>query len=237
MNLQMLWALGICIALTITAKGQKPLQDTISITPFPEARVLLVSRDIDKLVRENNFEVLKNQFIADMKESAKDSDFPAQPREAIYMVAADGRRRIKAKPEELAPFDPVKEINEFSAGLPPVHYTIYDLARMMEYHIFLKTTEQLTQLTDINFTSIQAPLEARRKSVLKSVKVEVERENNSWQVTPFISRRSMILELSTGFNVSLFNSTLSPGLSIHFDFVFLNKHRIPRYKIGTSFTM
>jgi hypothetical protein len=237
MKLHMLWAWMICIALSVSAAAQKPLSDTIAITPFPDSKVLLIGPDMNKLVKENNFELLKNGFITDMKESAKDADFPANAKEAIYLVAADGRRRIKAKPEELTPFDTDKEISTFSAGLPPVHYTIYDLRNAMEYHIYLKDPQQLDLLSAINFTTIQMPVEAQGKSVSKVTKLEVERENNEWQVIAPRPIRSATLELYAGFNASLFNSTLSPGISGHVDFLFLTKHRTPRYKIGTAFTL
>ncbi|RYF84208.1 MAG: hypothetical protein EON98_09595 [Chitinophagaceae bacterium] len=45
-----------------------------------------------------------------------------------------------------------------------------------------------------------------------------------------------MLELYPSFGIGSFNSVISPGLGIHVDLVFLNKHRLPIYKLGSSAT-
>lgn len=234
---QMLQALGLCFALTTFSNAQTITNDTVSITPLQGSRILLVGRQMKTLLRENNFELLKNQFIADMKVSAKDNDFPASPMEVIYLVAADGRRRLKTKPQELVSFDTQKEMREFSDGLPPFHYTIYDLGKQFEYHLYLKNAEQLYQLADINFKTIMDAIEAKEKKPNAYTKIEVEGDNKDWQVNPVKIKKAVLLELSTSYGIALFNSSLSPVLGVHGDITFHNKYRMPQYKIGTSFSL
>ena len=237
MNNKMLKALGYCLALTLASNAQTKYADTIAITPLPGSKVFLIGNKMSSLLKENNFEVVKNQFISDMKKSAEDKAFPVDPKEAIYMIAADGRRRLKAKPEELAPFDTQKEINDFDAGLLPVHYSIYDLKKGFEYHIYLSDAQQLDQLSAINFSLALAAINDKEKLDRKYAKIEIEQDNDAWKTNGLPKARMALLELSTSFAVGLFNSTLSPGLGVHIDFHFKDKYLLSRYKVGGGLTL
>jgi hypothetical protein len=236
MQKKMLLALGLCFALYVSTNAQNAPSDTIAITPLQGTKILLVGNSMERLVKENNFELQKNQFVTDMKEASKEPGFE-DTKEVLYFVAPDGRRRLKAKPEELVPFDTQKEIQSFSSNLPPYHYTIFDLQRQFEYHIFLTQPLQLEELTGMNFTLAINALEAKEKKAKSFVRINVEQDNKEWKVTPTKQNRGVVLELSTSFAVGLYNSTLSPGLGVHADFVFMNKYRVPKYKIGTGFTL
>lgn len=235
MQKKMLAALGLCFA--ISASAQNIPSDTIVITPLTGTKVLLIGNSMDRIMKENNFELQKNQFATDMKEAFKEPGFADDTKEVIYLVAPDGRRRLKAKPEELAPFDTQKEIRFFASNLPPYHYTIYDLQRQFEYHIFLTQPQQLEQLATTNFSLAINAVETKEKKAKSYARIDVEQDNKEWRVTPKKEGRRLVMELSTSFAVGLYNSTLSPGIGIHVDFPFLNKHGIPKFKIGTGFTL
>ena len=75
MNNKMLKALGYCLALTFASNAQTKYADTIAITPLPGSKVLLIGNKMSSLLKENNFEVVKNQFISDMKNQQKTKRF------------------------------------------------------------------------------------------------------------------------------------------------------------------
>lgn len=238
MKKKMLWAFWPCLAFAIPVAAQNLPSDTIALTPIPGTKVLLIGKSMESIIKTNNFEVQKTQFIADMKASANEGDFPEAPREVIYLVAADGRRRLKAKPEELTPFDTQKEIADFANNLPPIHYTIFDLQRQFEYHIFLSRPEQLAQLSTINFSTAINALEEKERNAKRFARIDAEPEGGDWKITPMpVNLPRAILEFSTNFAVSLYNSTLAPGIGFNLDIVWLNKHRIPKYKLGSSLTV
>jgi len=237
MQKKMLVALPLYLALSLSATAQNAPSDTIAIMPFTGTKVLLIGNSMQRLMKENNFELQKNQFATDMKEASKEPGFAEDTKEVIYLVAPDGRRRLKAKPEELVPFDTQTEIRAFASNLPPYHYTIFDLQRQFEYHIFVTQPQQLEQLASTNFSLPINALETKEKKAYKYSRIDLDQDNKEWKVAPQRSNQRAIIELSTSFAVGLYNSTLSPGIGVHADFVFLNKHRIPQYKIGTGFTL
>ncbi|HUC81128.1 MAG TPA: hypothetical protein VMR70_09440 [Flavisolibacter sp.] len=237
MKKKMHWAFWPCLVFTVYATAQNAPADTIAISPLPGTKILLVGNNMNRLLKENNFEVQKVQFIADMKAAEKEKDFPGTAKEAIYLVAADGRRRLKAKPEELSPFDTQKEIAGFVGNLPPVHYAIYDLPRQFEYHIFLSDPEQLQQLSAVNFTAAVEALKTKEQRPNRFFRIDLEMEGNEWKATPLPTNSRGYCELSTNVAVNLYNSTLAPGIGISAAKVWLNKHKAPTHKLSASLTV
>jgi hypothetical protein len=136
MKMKALLALGLCFALTSPLKAQNKEKeikelDSIYILPFAGCRIVLVGKGMEKLLQENHFDVLKNKFIQDYHASAQDKDFPATAKQVIYLASADGRRRLKAMPEDSNPLKVEDEIAAFQNEMPPFHYTNYDLAKKL----------------------------------------------------------------------------------------------------------
>lgn len=229
-------AFGLCLALTLHAAAQNG-QDTIAVTPLPGAKVFVVGNGMSRLLKEANFELLKNSFIADMKQAAADSDFVAAPTEAVYFIAKDGRRRLKLKPEEPFAFDVQAEIKAFEKALPPVHYTLYDLPHNMEYHIYLKEASQLYQLADVNFVLMNRSIATQLPKPDQYTRIDAEADKKDWRVTADAARPNDWIELYPSVGVGMFNSTLAPAAAVHADVVFVNKYRTPGFKVASSATL
>ncbi|HEU4470997.1 MAG TPA: hypothetical protein VFR58_07940 [Flavisolibacter sp.] len=239
----MLLALGLCIALftgaqtKITAKQPEtggPSVDSIQIIPFEGAKIFLLGHNFEKLGKENNLELLKNKFIQDYRESSVDEEFPKGAKEIIYLYGKDGRRRLKARPEDIEPVDMQKEISSFNANLPSVHYTIYDLPKEFEYHIYLSSPEQLDQLFETNCALIlsQAFESKKASDFYRWSWLEISKPDSSWSITRKATKRNRQIEFSTFVGAHLILSSWAPMFGFDVDYRFINKYGQSKFKIG-----
>jgi hypothetical protein len=238
MKMKALVALGLCLAFTfpLFAQEKKP-QDTVYITPFAGCKVVLVGNGVTKLLKENNLEVLKNKFIEDYRESAKSKDFPAEAKSIIYLASQDGRRRLKAMPDEDLPLNIEAEIKSFKNDLPPFHYTIYDLTKNFEYHIYVKDTSNLNQLynTDLSVALKQTP-DNSIIGIKRSRAIVIEPTATAgWIISRSNTDRKDYLILSPVFGVSLINSSFSPNFGFDVNIQTQTKYGKPNLKFGVAY--
>lgn len=235
-----LLALGLCLAWTVPSLAQddKKEVDSVYITPFAGARIILVGKGMEKLLKENNLEVLKNKFIQDYQESAKDKDFPATAKNIIYLAGADGKRRLKAIPDEVAPVNVKEEIKAFNSNLPPFHYTIYDLMKDYQYHIYLNGPEELDKLKAIDCIKLiaGAKKEKNQLGIKWARSTEIVPVDTVYFFKNFKGGHPDRIALATTMGIGLINSSFSPNLGADFYFERVNKYGQPNYQIGVSFS-
>ncbi len=238
MKMRMLLALGLCFAFTFQTFAQEnKQQDSIYITPFAGCKIVLVGKSIDKLLKENNLEVLKNKFIEDYRESAKDKDFPAGAKCMIYLASQDGRRRLKAAPDENMPLNIEQEMTIFKSDLPPFHYTIYDLTKAFEYHIYVKDPEDLQKLATVNCTQLLAHATGADALKLKKyVSIEVGPTDTGFAIQQQRRNGMDAISLSGFVGAGLINSSFAPTIGLDVEFIKLNKYRKANFKVGSSYS-
>lgn len=246
MKMKALLALGLCLALTVPLLAQDKESneiDSVYITPFAGTKIILVGKGMENLLKENNLEVLKNKFIDDYQASAKDKDFPATAKNIIYLAGADGRRRLKAIPDEAAPVNVKEEIKAFKSGLPPFHYTIYDLTKEYQYHIYINGPEALDELAKVNCS--KSILEAANTTNLKrstnnttnlkrATTISLTATDTGLIVNQRINRKRDLLTLFGSANGLLVNNTFSPGVGLNLAIQFSNRYGTPKYKFGVE---
>jgi hypothetical protein len=233
MKKTMLLASGLFIALAATAQTGLN-NDTIRMAPMKGAEVILTGNGLSRLTSNNNVEMLKNKFIQDYHESAKDREFPANAHTMIYLASEDGRRRIKAKADDDATLDVTKEIENFSRNLPPYHYTIYDLANKFEYHIYLKDPQQLDELAGINLAQIILDALSKDHPDLKhNNQAIINYTDNSWLMKLHNKKVDMIY-ITSPVGIALLNNQWSPTIGLDLDLKFTNRYGQGVFKFGTS---
>lgn len=235
MKKRMLLLAGAWLILCLTATAQAPkLYDTIYLNPFPGCTVALMGRGMEKLIRDNRFEVTKNAFISDFRASAKDPDFPARSTYVLYLIGADGRRRLKARPDEWG-LDADAEILQFNSGLPPYHYALYDLPNRFEYHIYLSRPEDLDRVYELNGSSVLAQALGNRGKELDRYSVlSLRRSDSAWTYTSNRLPRKLV-ELNVFMGTTLLYSKLGPLLGMEAYLCFPDKYKHLRYRVGLGF--
>ena len=238
MKMKMLVASGLCFALHFPTSAQETkLLDSVYIIPFVGCKIVLAGNGIIKLVKENSLEVLKNKFIEDYRESAKDKDFPAGAKTIIYLASTDGRRRLKAMPDEDMPLNIQNEIKAFKSDLPPFHYTIYDLTKAFEYHIYVSMPGDLEKLMQVNCQALLTTSTAGKVTMLyKYTSIEIANSDSGF-VVKNKNRKSLDALSFAGFaGASLINSSFSPTIGLDVEFIKFNKYRKTKFKTGLSYS-
>jgi hypothetical protein len=154
----------------------------------------------------------------------------------IYLTGQDGRRRLKAVPDEMTPLKLEDEIAAFKSNLPAFHYTIYDLAKNYEYHIYVKGPEELEQLMAINLTNVIADAKQPAHWRIKAITTaEIVPDSNAYAYRTSYKRRWDMLSLSGFLNGMLVNNRFTPGVGLNLDLTFNNRYGRPNYKVGYDF--
>lgn len=236
-----LLALGLCFALTFPLLAQEKEMketDSVYITPFAGSKIILVGKNMEKLLKENNLEVLKNKFIQDYQESAKDKDFPATAKNIIYLAGQDGRRRLKAVPDETVPVKVEDEIESFKSNLPAYHYTIYDLTKNYEYHIYVKDPDDLDSLKSIDLTALIAGSKyPNRFLAFRYAKaLEIVPTDTGFYFKNISSSHLDQLEIVPTVGLGLINSSLSPNIGGDAYIHHFNKYGKSSFKTGFSYS-
>ncbi len=237
MKMKTLLALGLCLAHTLPLLAQdKEIKelDSVYITPFAGCKIVLVGRNIEKLMKENNLQILKNKFIQDYQESAKDKDFPATAKNIIYLAGADGRRRLKAIPDETAPVDIKAEITAFNSNLPPFHYTIYDLTKNYTYHIYVPSLEALDELAKVDCSKSVLEATANASSLRRFTTVSLAATDTGFTINQRTNRKRDLLAIFGSANGLVVNNGFSPGLGLNLELQFSNRYGTPKYKFGVE---
>ena len=242
MKMKALVALGLCLALTVPLLAQEKETkelDSVYITPFTGCRVILVGKGMEKLLKENTLEVLKNKFIQDYQESAKDKDFPATAKNIIYLAGADGKRRLKAIPDEVEPVNIKEEIKSFNSSLPPFHYTIYDLMKDYQYHIYVTGPKELDSLAVVDCNNLIST--ALRSSSYHERKVRTilhigkDVTDTSFFVKSSKNGNTAVLGITPFVGAALINSQFAPIIGGDFAFMDFNKYGKPNFQAGFSY--
>lgn len=236
--MKIILALGLCLALIFqTFAQEKKLLDSIYIIPFAGSKIVLVGNGIIKLVKENNLEVLKNKFIEDYRESVKDKDFPAGAKSMIYLASPDGRRRLKATPDEDTPLNIDNEIAVFKQNLPSYHYTIYDLTKSFEYHIYVTVPGDLEKMAQVNCQALLTSSTANKITTLnKYTSIEIANSDSGFAIKNKNRNRLDALSLSGFVGVGLINSSFAPAIGLDVEFIKLNKYRKTNFKAGSNYS-
>jgi hypothetical protein len=204
---------GLFMAL-VTGSFAQSLKVTMFISPFPDCSVELIGKTMPLIAYNNTFEITKNRFILDFRESVKDNSIPPDALHVIFLIDQDGRRRIKA--ETQPSFTNIeKEILDFSKHPLPYHYSLYDIQNGFEYHIYLKRPEQLDSLYSVNFIdALNKAFTPMEKELNRSYSVHVQGIDTTWTVSGLQKHSKMSLELGTFTGLGLINNHITPLLGI-----------------------
>ena len=214
------------------AISQVLAKDSIVIEPFAGSKVVLVGRSMGNILKGNNFEFLKNTFITDLKAAEADPQFSGLQSDAIYMVAEDGRRRLKLKPEELT-FDLKKELSNFSQNWPSFHHTIFDLQRSQEYHIYFSKAEDLDSIHALNFAKLFLDYESGFTELVNYTNITLTKEGEFWTLDKRRDKQKVIIEFRLpGIGVSVINSLIGPTVGFYVDFKFSDRYGRPGIILG-----
>lgn len=238
MKMKALTALWLCFALInqLKAQNENKVLDSIYVIPFTGCKIVLVGDNISHIIKTNNLEILKNKFIQDYRQSTNDKDFPALSKNIVYMASQDGRRRLKAVPEENISFDIKKELKDFKNNLPIYHYTIYDLKQSFTYHIYLNDTADLEALATNNCQKILMDAASKNVKLNRYSIIEIGHADTGFAIQQKERFRTDYLEINAFGGVGLINGSLSPTIGGNIDFGWGKKYQTKDYKIGVGYS-
>jgi hypothetical protein len=238
MKKKMQFALGAFFALSstlVSAQKDERFMDTITISPAKDFVVMLVGHNINEIKEKNRFDSLKTLFIADWEQAIASNAYPANAKQTFYFVASNGKRRLKTESEEYqAAIDVDKEKQSLEAGLPAYHYTIYDLARGYQYHIYTNDPQKIPLLKDMNCNEIMAKTLTDKKANTKRAKVDIINNNNEWKAEYFVPQTRDFLVLSPTIGANLTGNSWSPSIGASMYVQFGNKYGTPKLKLGVT---
>lgn len=236
----MLYACGLCLALILTAMkssaAEKTYQDTIVFTPLPDAKVILIGEDLESLSHYQKADSIKLLFLKDVATAKENKSFPEHSREVHYLVAGNGKRRLKSESEDYveSSIDIEKEKRSMNLALPGYAYILHDLVSGVEIGIYLKNTEQLVSLENISFNEAILSIANEKKLQRQNYRVDLEKKESLW--SPVYTQGNQLdqLEISGLFGLGFINNQASPVIGADFALTFNDKYNIPRWKAGAT---
>ncbi len=161
---------SIAFSVPLWAQTPEPSAsaDTLIIRLDGRNQVFITGKSLRNVAGYKRADSLKTIFFTDLETALKSGSFPETPKRIHYFVSQQGKRRLKAELNEdvAAKLDLPYEKNRMVLDLPPLHFTVYDLAQNIEIHFFL---EDLDATGIAANTSLNAAVEALEKDRKKHI--------------------------------------------------------------------
>lgn len=215
----LLCLLFIAYSVPVSAQNQPApaaaLQDTLMIKLQNRNQVYIINRSLQRLTDYERADSLKNYFFADLEKTLAANDFPETPKRVYYLVSQAGKRRLKAEiPGETEPqFDLDFEKKRLTQDLPPLHYTIYDLARNVEIHYFLEDTSAVKMAANTPLSPAFAELKKDRKKLIGLTSYKLERGAQGFENRNPHRKTQFKIEVLSYLGAMLIGSQPSPLIS------------------------
>jgi len=148
------------------------------------------------------------------------------------MVSRDGRRRLKAETEGSF-IDIEKEIQDFNNNSLPYRYSLFDIPNDFEYHIYLKSPEQLDSMYKVNFKgTLDTFLASKENELNKYYSVQIQKDDTTWTLSDFQRHKKIAIELGPFTGSSLINNHFTPMIGLGSYFQKTDKYGKARRRIG-----
>lgn len=230
------------IALILTSSvifaEERINNDTLVLKLKSGSQIKIIGFDFKRLKSYSKADSIMNLFYIDYEKSIKGLQESEYPNEIHYMVAENGKRRMKIQdPDFVDGFNLDKESYKLNQNLSNIHFAIYDLISKVQIHLYPQSYADLTQFKEISLNKVLSNLNSDEKEFKRNYLYQLnESSNNEFEKIKLESNANDQLEIHADVNTLLIGNQWTPVIGLEARLMFLNRFNKPQWSVGLVWT-
>ncbi|MFY8021172.1 MAG: hypothetical protein ACOVP1_08240 [Bacteroidia bacterium] len=227
-----------CIALILTSSvllaDERINNDTLIIKLKSGSQMKLVGFDFKRLQTYNKADSMMTLFFADYEKSMKGLQESDYPKEIHYLVAENGKRRMKIQDPDFADgFNLDKEAYQLNENLSSIHFVIYDLISKVQIHLYPQTYAELKDWKEISLNKALENLKSNEKDFKRNYLFQLnEKSKNEFEKIKLETNSNDQLEIHADVSTLLIGNQWTPAIGLEARLMFLNRFNKPSWSVG-----
>jgi len=230
----------IAFSLPLFAQTPEPAasSDTLQIRLQGRNQVFITGKSLRGLAEYKSADSLKTIFFTDLEKALNSAAFPETPKRIYYFVNQQGKRRLKAELNEdlTTKLDLPYEKTRMILDLPPLHYTIYDLAKNVDIHFFLEDTSAFSVAANTSLNGGVQVMEKDRKKLRGLSTYRLEKTGFGFESRNPSKTTHFSTEAQAYIGGLLIGSMPSPVISYDFIFRITQKPKTNKVQFRAGFS-